>query len=141
MNSLALATRRTKLVFRLSVMEACCRIVLVLAGLYFFRSLMGVIIARVVMSVVMFIMSMLAARSMIGARLSSQVINLWKVVAASAAMTVLVLMMRHGLQGATINVAVQLALTAVFGAAIYVAALAVLGVRPQHYLSGLGAPG
>jgi O-antigen/teichoic acid export membrane protein len=141
MNSLALATRRTNLVFRLSVMEACCRIALVLAGLYVFKSLMGVIIARVAMSVIMFIMSMLAARSMTGATLSSQVINLWKVAAASAAMTVLVLMMRHGLQGATINVAVQLALIAAFGAAIYVAALSALGVRPRHYLSGLGAPG
>jgi O-antigen/teichoic acid export membrane protein len=138
-NSLALATSRTNLIFQLSFIDACSRIVLVLLGLYFY-SVMGVIIARVAMSLIMCILSMLSARSMIGTKLSSQVINLWKVAAACAAMAALVLMMRHGLQGRDISAVVELALSAFFGAAVYLAVLAALGVRLKHYLNGLGAP-
>jgi O-antigen/teichoic acid export membrane protein len=140
MHALALALNRTNLIFRLSVIEACSRIVLVLLGLYFY-SLTGVIAARVAMSVVVFILSMLCARHMIGATITSALINLWKVAVAGAAMAVLVLVLRHEMDGHDLNAIVELALTAVFGAAVYVATLAALGVEFKHYLNGLGARG
>ncbi|WP_438452074.1 hypothetical protein, partial [Listeria monocytogenes] len=88
MHALALSLNRTNLIFRLSVIEACARIVLVLAGLYFY-SLMGVIAARLVMSLIVFVMSMWSARHMIGTTLSSALMNLWQVAAASLAMATL----------------------------------------------------
>ena len=138
MHSLALATRRTDLVFRLSVAEACSRIVLVLAGLQFF-DVIGVIASRGAMSLVMFVLSMFSARYMIGATLLSQLKNLWRVAAASVAMAAIVLMVRHELRGRELGDLTQLALIAALGAAVYAATLSALGVRIRHYLSGLGA--
>jgi PST family polysaccharide transporter len=140
MHSLALATRRTDLVFRLSVIEACSRILLVLAGLYLY-SLMGVIISRLGMSLIMFVVSMFFARWMIGAKLSSQIVNLWKVAVASAIMVLLVLVLRHELDGRGISSTVQLLLIAVSGAAAYIGTLSALGFRFRQYLVGLGVPG
>jgi O-antigen/teichoic acid export membrane protein len=139
-HALALVTNRTNLIFRLSVIEACTRIVLVLLGLYFY-SLMGVIAARMAMSVIVFSLSILFARHMIGTTLTSALANLWKVAVASAAMAVLVLVLRHEMGERAVNAVVELALTGAFGAAVYVVALSALGVRFRHYLVGLGARG
>jgi O-antigen/teichoic acid export membrane protein len=139
-HALALGTNRTNLIFRVSVVEACSRLVLVMLGLYFY-SLMGVIFARMAMSVIVFMLSILLARHMIGTTLSSALINLWQVATASAAMAVLVLVLRHEMHGRAINAIVELALTAGFGAAVYVLALSALGIRFKHYLVGLGARG
>jgi O-antigen/teichoic acid export membrane protein len=128
LSALALATNRTNLIFRLTFLEACFRIVLVLAGLYFY-SLMGVIVARLAMSLIMFIASLLAAQYLIGARATSELINLWKVAAACATMALLVMMMRHELHGRGLNAVVELVLTAAVGVAVYVGTLAALGVR------------
>jgi O-antigen/teichoic acid export membrane protein len=135
-HSLALATNRTNLIFRLSFIEACSRIVLVSAGLYFY-SLMGVIAARVVMSLIMFVFSLLAAQYLIGTRVASELRNLWKVGAACAAMAVLVLILRHELAGNGLNEVIELALTAAFGAVVYVGALFVLGVRLKDYFEAV----
>jgi PST family polysaccharide transporter len=140
MHALALALKRTDLIFRLSVVEAGCRIVLVLIGLYFY-SLMGVILARTVVSAIMLVLSMFSAQHMIGEKLTSQVLNLWKVAAASLAMTVLVLMMRHQVDGRSIDAVVELAMTALFGAIVYLTALSGLGIRLKHYLNRIGATG
>jgi O-antigen/teichoic acid export membrane protein len=128
LSALALATNRTNLIFRLTFLEACFRIVLVLAGLYLY-SLMGVIVARLAMSLIMFIASLLAAQYLIGARATSELIKLWKVAAACATMALLVMMMRHELHGRGLNAVVELVLTAAVGMAVYVGTLAALGVR------------
>lgn len=133
LHSLALATNRTNLIFRLTFTEACSRIVLVSAGLYFY-SVMGVVAARVAMSLLMFILSLLAARYLIGTRVASEVRNLWQVGAACAAMAFLVLTLRHALAGNHLNDIIELALTAAFGAVVYVGTLFALGVRLKGYL-------
>jgi len=136
LHSLALATNRTDLIFRLSFTEACSRIVLVSVGLYFY-SLTGVIAARVAMSLIMFILSLLAARYLIDAKVASGVGNLWKVAAACTAMALLVLMLRYELAGANLNAAIELAVTAGFGAAVYIGTLFALGVRFKgHFEAG-----
>jgi O-antigen/teichoic acid export membrane protein len=132
LHSLALATNRTNLIFRLSFIEVCSKIVLVSLGLYFY-SLIGVIAARVAMSVIMFILSLLSARYLIGIRVASELGNLWKVGVACAAMAFLVLILRHELAGRDLNAFIELSLTAAFGAGVYIGALFVLGVRFKGY--------
>ena len=137
LHSLALAMNRTNLIFRLCLIESCIRIVFVLAGLYLY-SLMGVIIARVAISLIMFIVSLVAAQYLIGARVLSELIGLWKTAAACAAMAVLVLMMRHQLYGSDLNAVVELILSAALGAVVYVGTLSVLGVRFKPNLQAAG---
>jgi O-antigen/teichoic acid export membrane protein len=139
MSALAIATRRTDLVFRLSVIEACLRITLVLVGLYLY-SLTGVIISQIVMSAIMFVLSMLYARMMTGAPISSQLIGLWKVATACLAMTGAVLIVRHGLQGKDLSAILELLLIAFSGATTYTLVLVALGIRLKNYLSAFGAP-
>jgi PST family polysaccharide transporter len=95
---------------------------------------MGVVAARVAMSLLMFILSLLAARYLIGTRVASEVRNLWQVGAACAAMASLVLILRHELAGNHLNDIIELALTAAFGAVVYVGTLFALGVRFKGYL-------
>lgn len=128
LHALALATNRTNLIFRLSFIELCSRIVLVSLGLYFY-SLMGVIAARGAVSLIMFVLSLLAARYLVGIKAASEVANLWKVAAACCVMAILVLVLRHELAGKDLNMVVELLLTAAFGAAVYIGALFALGVR------------
>jgi len=131
--SLALAINRTDVIFRLSLVELCSRVVLVSLGVYFY-SLMGVVAARVAMSLIWFILSLIAAQHLIGVKLASEVGNLWKVAAACSAMAVLVLILRHGLAGHDLNALIELVLTAAFGAVIFVGTLFALGVRFKSYL-------
>jgi Polysaccharide biosynthesis C-terminal domain len=102
-------------------------------GVYFY-SLMGVVAARVAMSLIWFILSLIAAQHLIGVKLASEVGNLWKVAAACSAMAVLVLILRHGLAGHDLNALIELVLTAAFGAVIFVGTLFALGVRFKSYL-------
>jgi hypothetical protein len=100
-----------------------------------------VIISVLAMSFIIFILSMLFARSMVGATLPSQLINLWRVAAACVTMAVVVMIMRYGLQGRDVNRFVESILTALLGAAVYAGALSVLGVRPIDYSNGFGTQG
>jgi PST family polysaccharide transporter len=131
--ALALAINRTDVIFRLNLAEACSRIVLVSLGVYFY-SLMGVVVARLAMSLIWFVLSLLTARYLIGTKLASEIGNLWKVAAACSAMAVLVLMLRHQLAGAELNLTIELIVTAAFGAVVYAATLFALGVRFKNFL-------
>ncbi len=137
LHSLAMAMDRTNLIFRLCFIEACIRIVLVSVGLYCY-SIMGVIVVRVAISVIMFIVSLVAAQYLIGARVLSELIGLWKVAAACAAMAALVLMMRHEFFGFNLDAVVELILTTAFGALFYVGTLFALGVRFRSDLQAVG---
>jgi len=81
------------------------------------------------MSLIMFVASLIAAQYLIGARVASELIGLWKVAAACAAMAVLVMMMRHELYGRDLNAVVELVLTAALGVVVYLGTLSALGVR------------
>jgi O-antigen/teichoic acid export membrane protein len=137
LHSLTIATNRTDLVFRLSIIELCSRVVLVAAGFYFY-SVMGVIAARLGVSLIMFVLSLLTARHLIGVTLASVLGSLWKVGAACAAMALAVLMLRAGLAGRELNSFIELVFTAGFGAVVYLGGLLVLGVRFKGYLQAAG---
>lgn len=132
--SLALAVNRPSVIFRLSSIELCSRIVLVSSGLYFL-SLMGAIGARGAASLILFISSLLYARMLIDVSVSAQLSNLWKIAAACTVMTLLVLMLRVNLDGRNVNVIIELGLTAAFGAIVYVCALYTLGLRVSDYIA------
>jgi O-antigen/teichoic acid export membrane protein len=126
--SLALAINRPSIIFRLTFIELCCRIVLISSGLYFY-SLMGAIAARGAVSVIMFFAALLTARKLAGINMAIEVANLWKVAVSCAVMALLVLFLRHQLVGRNLNELIELGVTAAFGAMVYIGALFVLGVR------------
>lgn len=130
--SLALATNRTSIVFRLGLIELCSKIVLMSIG-YYFYSVMGVIAARGIVSLILFILSLRAARSLVGTDAASEVAHLWKVGASCALMAVLVVMLRHELAAHHLKVALEFAITAAFGAVAYVGTLVMLGVRLKTF--------
>jgi O-antigen/teichoic acid export membrane protein len=133
LHSLAVAMNRTKLIFRLCAMELCFRIVLMTAGLYFY-SIMGVIIARVAVSFVMFILSLISARYLIGIKVTSELANLWEVGAACAAMALFTIAFRHQLDGLHLPAFAELGMTAAFGALVYAGALFGFGVRVKDFV-------
>jgi O-antigen/teichoic acid export membrane protein len=138
MYALAFAMNRTNLMFRLSIVETCFRLVLVSTGFYFYSAL-GVAAADVAMAMIMFAASMICVRLMIDIDISSQAINLWKVAAAAITMAVLVFSARAGLHDRNLNAFLELALTATFGGIVYAVTLFALGIRPKDFLSGFGA--
>jgi O-antigen/teichoic acid export membrane protein len=132
LHSLALATNRTNVVFRLVLIELSCKIVLMSLGLYFY-SVMGVIAARGIVSVILFILSLRAAQQLVGAHAAAEVAHLWKVGASCALMAVLVMMLRHELAEQNINPVLEFVATSAFGAAAYVGTLFMLGVRIKTF--------
>ena len=109
---------------------------LVSLGLYFY-SVMGVIAARVAMSAIMFALSLMAARYLVGTRVAAEALNLWKVAAACASMALFVLTTRHYLTDRNLNVYIELGLTAALGAGVYVGTLLALGVRSKGYFEAV----
>jgi O-antigen/teichoic acid export membrane protein len=132
LHSLALATNRTNVVFRLVLIELSCKIVLMSLGLYFY-SVMGVIAARGIVSVILFILSLRAAQQLVGAHAAAEVAHLWKVGASCALMAVLVMMLRHELAEQNINPVLEFVATSAFGAVAYVGTLFMLGVRIKTF--------
>jgi Membrane protein involved in the export of O-antigen and teichoic acid len=126
--NLALALNRTQVIFRLSLVELFLRVFLVSLGIHFY-SLMGVIVARGVMSVIMFILSLLTAQYLVGTRVISELVNLWQAALASAAMALLVLMFRYEIGGTHLIAVLELILTSAFGVLVYIGSLFALGVR------------
>jgi len=126
--NLALALNRTQVIFRLSLVELFLRVFLVSLGIHFY-SLMGVIVARGVMSVIMFMLSLLTAQYLVGTRVISELVNLWQAALASAAMALLVLMFRYEISGTHLIAVLELILTSAFGVMVYIGSLVALGVR------------
>jgi O-antigen/teichoic acid export membrane protein len=133
LHSLALATNRTQLVFRVNFVELCSKVVLVSLGFYFY-SLMGVVAARGAVSLIMFGLSLLAARRLVGTSAAHQISNLWRVAASCAVMTVVVLALKYQLAREGFNPTIDLILLSVSGAVAYVGALLGLGLRIRSYL-------
>jgi O-antigen/teichoic acid export membrane protein len=128
LNSLALAINRPSILFRLSFIELCFRIVVIPIGLYFY-GMLGAVAARGAISIIMFIVALVTARNLIGIRMAVEVGNLWKVAVSCSVMALLVLVLRHELAGRALYAIVELGVTAALGAAVYMGALFVLGVR------------
>ncbi|WFU69232.1 lipopolysaccharide biosynthesis protein [Bradyrhizobium sp. CB2312] len=128
LHSLALATNQTSLVFRLTLVELCSKVVLMFLGLYFY-SLIGVIAARGLVSFILFVLSLRAARQLVGTNAASELAKLWQVAAACAVMTVLVIVLRHTLIWTRIPALLELGTVSLFGGAVYVASLYGFGIR------------
>jgi O-antigen/teichoic acid export membrane protein len=126
--SLALAINRPSVIFRLSFIELCSRIVLMSSGLYFY-SLLGVVAARGAVSVITFFAALLTARKLAGINMAFEVANLWRVAVSCIVMALLVLFLHHQLDGRNLNVLLELSLIAAFGGMVYAGTLFALGVR------------
>lgn len=127
-HSLALATNRTRLVFRLGFVELCCKVVLLSLGFYFY-SLMGVIAGRAAVSLILFVLSLLTARDLVGTNAAAEVAHLCRVGAACAVMAVFVILLRHEVAGMQLNTGFELGATAAVGASVYYGALFAFGIR------------
>jgi PST family polysaccharide transporter len=128
LQSLALALNKPDIIFRLNVIELAGRIVLVSLGIYI-AEIIGVIAAQGILSLLMFFVLLVTARSLIGVSAKSQLENLWKVAAACTVMVVAVLVIRSYLSGDSINVLLELVSVSVVGSMVYVTMLYALGVR------------
>jgi O-antigen/teichoic acid export membrane protein len=128
LHTLAIAIDRPIVIFRLSAIELCFRIVLISLGFYFY-SLMGVVAARGTISIIMFVAVLATARKLTGLSMAVQVGNLWQIAVSCLVMALLVLLLRHELAQRGFNSIVELGFTSAFGAAVYAGALFALGVR------------
>lgn len=133
--SVALATNRPVTVFRLSLVELCLKAAAVGLGFHLF-SMAGVVGARCLVSLSMFVVVMLTARRMLAVPVLTQLANLWRPFCACAAMSALVLLLRQETAHWRLPAWLELGVVAAFGAAVYAGALFALGVRPRAI--GLG---
>ncbi|WP_024508303.1 lipopolysaccharide biosynthesis protein [Bradyrhizobium sp. ARR65] len=127
-HALALATNRTNVVFRLSLTEFLLRIVLIPLGLHFY-SLMGAIFARLLISLIMFVLVFATARQLTGFNTATEAFKLGKIAAAGVIMALLVLVVRHEMAAQHVGMLIELVVTVCVGAAVYFGALYALGVR------------
>lgn len=139
LTSLALATNRPVIIFRLSLLEISVKALFVAFGYYSF-SLMGAVAGRGAVAVIMFAMVLVTISKMLGLSVLSQLASIWRVALASAVMAVLVLLLRHELKDFSLPNIVELGVTAAFGAAAYGGALFALGVRPHIGFKGRLVP-
>lgn len=128
LNSFSLSIDRPAAVFQISLIELFMRLALISVGLYYY-SIEGVIGARVILALLIFIIYLFYVRRLAGIGMIPQLINIWKVVAAALAMTVATLALREALAPLQINIVIEMILTAIVGAAVYGGALLACGVR------------
>ncbi len=128
LSSMAMAIDQPSSLFRLNLMDLLLRLVAMPLGLYFY-SVYGLIIARGLVSVVMFVAYMTTVRCFLGLSISAQLLNLWQVALGCCVMTGVVLLVRDQLAGVISNSLLELAIIAPIGAAIYFATLVAFGVR------------
>jgi len=115
-------------IFRLNLIDLCFRVIFISIGFYL-GSVMGVSIARIALSTLMFSFYLNEARRLLDLGILSQLKNLWKVAAAVIAMALVVWLLRDELAGRNYPHVVELALVIAAGATTYAAALLLLGVR------------
>ncbi|MFT3691036.1 lipopolysaccharide biosynthesis protein [Paenirhodobacter sp.] len=128
LHSFCLALDRPAMLLRISMIELLLRLGLVSAGLWLF-ALEGVVWARLLLAAAMAVVYMLHVRHLAQIGLRQQIGNVWKVAAATALMVAAAGTLRHLLAPMALPATVELAATAATGIAVYVAGLALLGVR------------
>jgi lipopolysaccharide exporter len=126
--SFSLAIDAPSTILKLNLIDLALRIILISLGFYFF-SVFGAALARVVLSVAMFACYLLYVRNLAAVSVSSQLKNIWKIAVASAALALAVLLLRQTLAPLHLNGFVELAIAVTMGAAVYVGALLACGVR------------
>ncbi|CDM62491.1 MULTISPECIES: oligosaccharide flippase family protein [Rhizobium] len=126
--SVSLALDRPVIIFRLNAVDLGIRLMLLPLGFYL-DSIMGVSVARIVLSSLMFAFYLGETRSLLALGIGEQLGNLWKVAFASAVMAISVLFLREGLAAQQLHPVVELAFVATMGAAAYTGTLLLLGIR------------
>jgi PST family polysaccharide transporter len=126
--SVSLALDRPSTIFRLNATELCFRIVLIPIGFYL-GSIIGVSIARVGLSSLMFGFYLVEARRLLDLGIRQQCSNLWKITLAGGVMAMSVWFLRDALSNRELNHFLELALVAISGATTYMGTLLVLGIR------------
>ncbi len=134
--SVSLALDRPIIIFRLNAVDLGIRLMLLPLGSHL-DSIMGVSVARIVLSSLMFAFYLGETRSLLALSIGEQLRNLWKVAFASAVMAISVLFLREGLAAQQLHPVVELAFVATMGAAAYTGTLLLLGIR---LIAGRGAP-
>ncbi|QDA37009.1 lipopolysaccharide biosynthesis protein (plasmid) [Paracoccus liaowanqingii] len=126
--SLSLALDRPSYLFQISLVEFVLRLLFIPAGL-FLLAIDGVLYARLLIGLAMFVIYMLYVRRLGGIGIRAQLLNLWRVALATATMAAAVLLLRPELSLLALGPIAQLAILAAAGAAIYVVTLRVVGIR------------
>src|SRR5207245_845848 len=104
---------------------------------FYLYSVIGVVAARGIVSLILFVLSLVAARHLIGTNAAWEAANLWRVAAACAIMTILALWLRHGLVAMHLAAPLELAMISIFGSAVYVGSLLALGMRLKSYVAAV----
>ena len=130
--ALALSTNNTKAVFKISLIDFLSKLIFVPILLLYF-STNGVVAARVVVSVIIYVFSSLVARELSGVSIADELKNVWKTAVACAVMTCGVVFLRRYLNGLHLISFLELAVTSASGATIYIGALFALGVRLNKF--------
>ncbi|MEI4473741.1 lipopolysaccharide biosynthesis protein [Frigidibacter sp. MR17.24] len=125
--SFSLALDRPAYLFQISAAECLLRLAAIPAGLWL-AAVPGVLGARLAVAVVMFVVYMAYVRRLGGIGLRAQLRNLWRVVLAAAAMGAAVTLLRPVVDPVLPGAILDLAVLALAGAAVYVAALRALGI-------------
>ncbi|KWV57207.1 exopolysaccharide biosynthesis protein [Rhizobium altiplani] len=128
LSSVSVALDRPHVIFRLNAVDLCFRVLLISIGFYL-GTVLGVSIARIALSALMFCFYLNEARRLLDVAILAQLKNLWKVAAAVVAMAAVVWFLRDELSGRNYPHVVELALVIAAGTATYAAALLLLGVR------------
>lgn len=132
--SLALTLDRPIIVFKLTFIELCARIVIVSVGLYFF-SIEGAVGARAVVTVIVFAGTLFYVRKLLGIEMLSQLANLWRPAVACIVMAMTVLFARHHITEMRVHMLFELLILAVIGLAAYGGVLYTFGVRITDYFA------
>ena len=128
LSALAFAVGRPRTIFEINAVELCFRVVLVTIGLYYY-SIWGAIAARGLVSVIIFVASLLSSRKLAHAGIAAQLANLWEVALASTAMAVAILVLRDLSAGWHLSDFFELSFIGAGAGLAYIGALFMLGVR------------
>jgi lipopolysaccharide exporter len=128
LNSVSLALDRPQTAFRLNVIDLVFRLLLISLGVYF-ASAIGASWARVALAFLMGFFYLVEVRRLLGIGVAAQLKNLWKMLLAIAAMTVVVQYMRPELVTFQLPVLVELLIVSAVGALTYGITLILLGAR------------
>ena len=126
--SLAVAGDRVRIHFTINALELALRVVLLPTGFYL-GSILGVIAARGVIALVMFIAVVLTARKLALVGVFQQLRNLWQVFAACALLTSAVLLVRHALAPLGLPSWLELGLIGLSAGVVYIGTLLATGMR------------
>lgn len=126
--ALALATNNTKAIFKVMLIEFLSKLILIPILLFYF-STDGVVAARVVVSVIVYVVSSLVAHELSGVSVVAELKSVWKTAVACAVMICSVVFLRRYLNELHLISFWELVVTAAGGATVYIGALLALGIR------------